>query len=197
MGLRRRLKILLHPPPIGVGCWGAESLVLRPRRIRGARCMEIGSGVTVDRNGWIAAYESYHGTRYMPRIRIGDGVTIGRYFCLTAINRVEIGANCLFSEYIYISDHFHGSDPFGGPLVQQALETKGPVLIGDGTFLGYRACVLPGVSLGKHCVVGANAVVTRSFPDFSMLVGTPARLIKRYVVGKKKWEAVRSEEGGE
>jgi len=157
--------------------------------------VEIGSGVTIDKHGWIAAYESYQGHRYEPLILIGDGVTIGRYLCLTAINRVEIGANCLFSEYVYISDHFHGTDPLQGPPVLQGLESKGPVLIGESTFLGYRACVLPGVSLGKHCVVGANAVVTRSFPDFSMIAGAPARLIKRYVVGKRKWEVVSIGDG--
>jgi acetyltransferase-like isoleucine patch superfamily enzyme len=186
--LRRRLKQLIWGPPRHVSSWGAGALILRPRRIRGAARLEVGTGVTVDAHSWIAAYTHYAGHRYDPSIQIGDRVTIGRYFCLTAINKVQIGADCLFSEYVYISDHAHGLDPGLGPPVEQGLESKGPVIIGARTFLGYRACIMPGVVLGEHCVVGANSVVTRSFPSYSMVAGAPARLIKTFNAKSHAWE---------
>jgi acetyltransferase-like isoleucine patch superfamily enzyme len=74
--------------------------------------------------------------------------------------------------------------------MSQPLHSKGPIVIGPDCFLGYRAVIMPGVTLGRHCVVGANAVVTRSFPDFSMVVGSPARLIKRYDPQSREWVTI-------
>jgi lipopolysaccharide O-acetyltransferase len=75
-------------------------------------------------------------------------------------------------------------------LVRQPLISKGPVKIGPSCFLGYRVAVLPGVSLGAHCVVGAHSVVTRSFPPYSMLAGVPARIIRRFNPSNNVWEAL-------
>ena len=93
----------------------------------------------------------------------------------------------MLSEQVYISDNSHGYDPNAGPILKQPLETKGPVLIGPGCFLGYRAVIMSGVELGAHCVVGANSVVTRSFPSFSMVAGCPARLVKRFDPATSRW----------
>jgi acetyltransferase-like isoleucine patch superfamily enzyme len=59
-----------------------------------------------------------------------------------------------------------------------------PVTIGDGSWLGHGTVVLPGASIGRHVVVGANSVVTGVIPDFSVAVGSPARVIRRYVDGE-------------
>jgi acetyltransferase-like isoleucine patch superfamily enzyme len=125
--------------------------------------------------------------RYSPSLKIGARTQIGRYSCITCINRIEIGADCLFSEYVYISDHSHGFTPGDGPPARQALHSRGPVVIGDNCFIGYRGVVLPGVTLGENCVVGANSVVTRSFPAYSMVGGVPARLIKRFSREDNQW----------
>lgn len=138
----------------------------------------MGARSTVDRYGWLSALRSYAGVEYHPEIVLGSDVHIGRYACLTAILSIVLEDGCLLSEHVYISDHGHGMDPEGGLIVNQRLVTKGPVRIGAHSFVGYRACILPGVTLGKHCVVGANAVVTRPFPDFSVIAGCPARLVR-------------------
>ena len=171
------VKRVFWRPPRAVRS-GARSYIYRPRRIFGAQFIEMGDRSTVDQYGWLAALESYAGVRYKPQIVLGDDVHIGRYACLTAISSIVIEDGCLFSEHVYISDHGHGMDPEGGLIVDQRLVSKGPVWIGAGSFVGYRACILPGVILGKHCIVGANSVVTHSFPDFSVVAGCPARLIR-------------------
>ena len=56
--------------------------------------------------------------------------------------------------------------------------SPGPVSIGDGSWLGIKVAVMPNVSIGKGCVIGANSVVTRDVPDYHIAAGAPARVIK-------------------
>lgn len=182
----KALSLLTQWPPIGVQVDG-WALVARPRLIEGARRISMGRGVKIGSNSWIGAIERYYEFEYDPSVIIGAGTQIGRYVCITATDRVEIGRNCLLSEHVYISDHAHGIDPHKGPIARQELVSKGPVVLGDNCFLGYRSCILPGVVLGKNCIVGANSVVTRSFDDYSMVAGAPAKLIKKYSEAEASW----------
>jgi acetyltransferase-like isoleucine patch superfamily enzyme len=77
--------------------------------------------------------------------------------------------------------------------MEQSLISKGPVVIGRSCFLGFRVAVMPGVTLGEHCVVGANSTVTRSFPAYSMIGGSPARILKRYSQTLGRWVSAKEE----
>lgn len=191
---KKSLKSFLLRPWRSFSSIGQYSCVLMPRKLSGTEYMKIADNVVISENSWLAAIDEYAGQQYSPSIQIGSNTHIGRYFCLAAIGTIKIGQNCLFSEYVYISDHYHGHDPEGGPLVGQALFEKGATTIGNGTFLGYRVSVLPGVQLGDHCIVGAHSVVTHSFPDYSMVAGSPAKLIKKYSVVSRRWEAVKDQD---
>ena len=69
------------------------------------------------------------------------------------------------------------------PISQQS-QPERPVVIGDGSWLGFGTVVLPGANIGRHVTIGANSVVTGDIPDFSVAVGAPARVIRRYVEGE-------------
>jgi len=75
------------------------------------------------------------------------------------------------------------------PILKQPIKQLPPMTIGDGTWLGENVCVL-GVSIGKNCVIGANSVVTKEIPDYSVAVGAPARIIKKYNLNTNRWEKV-------
>jgi lipopolysaccharide O-acetyltransferase len=173
--------------PNGIKLIGANSRILRPRKIDGPKHIEIGTGTFIRAYSWLSAIERYGSQNFKPRFSIGNHVYIGHYAFITCIDSVTIEDYCVLSDCVYISDSAHGYDPDKGPIMQQPLTSKGLVRIGKGSFLGYRAVIMPGVTLGKHCVVGCNTVVTSSFPDYCMIVGSPARCIKIYSTESKCW----------
>jgi acetyltransferase-like isoleucine patch superfamily enzyme len=171
---------------------GFNSGVRRPFHWFGGRYVFVGANTMILPHSRIEAIDSWSGEHFQPRIELGEGVYIGRYLYITAINGVSIGDLCVLSDHVYITDEFHGTHPDRGPIMEQPLESKGPVEIGRSCFLGYRCAIMPGVTLGNHCLVGAHSIVTHSFPDNSMIAGNPARLIKTYVPQSGRWETPNS-----
>jgi len=161
--------------------------------IDGPERIALGNGTRVGKNAWLSCYDRYQEQAFTPEIIIGNNVRIGNYACIVAIDRIVIEDDCLLSDYVYISDHFHSYDSsLEMPLASRPLEKGGSVTIGSRTFIGMRASILPGVSLGKNCVVAAHSVVTRSFPANSMLGGIPAKLIKTYSEETQTWTKAAS-----
>ena len=112
-------------------------------------------------------------------VSIGDRCLIGRGSGIVGHFSIEIGNDVWTGHHVYITDQNHGYDDVTRPISQQS-QPERPVVIGDGSWLGHGAVVLPGVTIGKHVVIGANSVVTKDIPDFSVAVGSPARVIRQY-----------------
>ena len=112
-------------------------------------------------------------------VSIGDRCLIGRGSGIVGHFSIEIGNDVWTGHHVYITDQNHGYEDVTRPISQQS-QPERPVVIGDGSWLGHGAVVLPGVTIGKHVVIGANSVVTKDIPDFSVAVGSPARLIRQY-----------------
>lgn len=189
---KRAIKALIFRPR-GVEM-GADSWVKLPWRILNRERIRIGARCSIGSFVYLDPIAEYAGRTYDGSIRIGDDVYIGGFCQIHAMSQLEIGSGCVLSEYVYISDDAHGLNPNRGPIMQQPLESKGPVRVGNRVFIGFGASVLPGVTLGDHCVVGTRAVVTRSFPACSMVAGAPAQLIKVFDWNTSKWVPA---EGGE
>ena len=91
---------------------------------------------------------------------------------------MTLGQNVLIAAWCYISDHGHRfSDP-APAVMSQETDNPQPVRIGDEVWLGISVCLLPGVSFGRNCIVGANSVGTRSVPDGAVVAGVPARVLR-------------------
>lgn len=180
------LRYLRHRPPKGL-VLGNGSILSRPNCVQGAAHVRIGARTRIGAGAYIAAITSHAGDSFNPQVRIGDDIYIGSHFHLASVSRVEIGDACVLSDYVYMADVAHGLDPAAGAIMDQPLIRAGDIVLGYSTFVGYRATILPGVTLGQHCVVGGGSVVTKSFPEYSMVAGNPARLIKRYDPAAKAW----------
>lgn len=105
------------------------------------------------------------------RIRIGDRVFVNSGAVLLAVEEIVVGDDVAFANEAYVMDsNSHGLE--GRDHVQA------PVRIGDGTWVGARAMVLPGVTIGSRVMVAAGAVVTRDVPDDVLVAGNPARVVR-------------------
>jgi acetyltransferase-like isoleucine patch superfamily enzyme len=122
-----------------------------------------------------------------PVVSIGDRCLIGKGSAVVGHFSIAIGNDVWTGHNVYITDQNHGYEDVTRPIGTQSMPEK-PVTIGDGSWIGYGSVVLPGASIGDHVVIGANSVVTGEIPSYSVAVGSPAKVIRRYVDGE--WRSV-------
>jgi len=118
-----------------------------------------------------------------PVITIGDRCMLGKGIGIVGHERIEIGNDIWTGHYVYVTDQNHVYEDISQPVGTQMWKNV-PVAIGDGCWLGHGAVVLPGTRLGRNVVVAAGAVVAGlDVPDFSVVAGVPARVVRKYVPG--------------
>ncbi len=120
-------------------------------------------------------------------IHIGDRARIGLGTVL--IGPVDIGNDVRIAQNVVMSGLNHSYEDISKPINQQGVTTK-PICIHDETWVGANVFVSAGVTIGKHCVVAGGSVVTKDVPDYSVVVGNPARVIKTYSAQTGHWERV-------
>lgn len=113
-------------------------------------------------------------------VSIGDRCLIGRGSHIVGHFCIDVGDDVHTGPYVYITDQNHGYEDLTTPIGLQ-WPTDAAVSIGSGSWLGAGAVVLPGSRIGSHVVIGAGAIVTGDIPDYSVAVGAPARVVKRYL----------------
>ena len=166
---------------------GPDVIIERPHHITEPRCIRIGARTFIHKNALMCPIRAHAGTTYSPKIDIGSDVYIGPGLFLACVSRVVIGDGSVLSADVFINDNTHGFDPEAGLIMRQRLVFGGDVIIGKSCFIGLRAAVMPGVTLGDHCIVGVNSVVTTSFPSYCMVGGSPARILRRYDMSRRTW----------
>ena len=169
------------------GSLGKMVFIFSPLKINGKKNIYIEDDVHIYYKTWLFALPV--AGRKECKLKIGKGSTIGNFNHIVATHSIEIGDNVLTADKVYISDNIHDYEEIELPIKEQGIIQKGEVRIGEGSWLGENVCVI-GASIGKHSVIGANSVVTRDVPDYSVAVGSPAKVIKRYNFNTKQWEKI-------
>lgn len=147
----------------------------------GEQYIEIGDNVFFSHSTFLTACDSYGSQRFTPSIKIGKNCHFGAYNHITSINKIEIGDGCLTGKWVTITDNSHGTtsvEELTTAPIERELYSKGPVVVGKNVWIGDKATILPGITIGEGSVIGANAVVTKDVPPYSVVAGNPARIIK-------------------
>lgn len=117
-------------------------------------------------------------------VRIGNNSLIGLGNVI--IGPVTIGNNVILAQNIVASGLNHNYTDIAQPIHQQGVSVA-PIVIEDDCWIGANTVITAGVTIGKHCVVAAGAVVTKNIPPYSVAVGNPARVIKQYDGSRNEW----------
>ncbi|MCU1378732.1 MAG: transferase hexapeptide repeat containing protein [Acidimicrobiales bacterium] len=155
--------------------FGAASAVDRPAWVYGAHHIEVGAGSFLLQGAWLAV-EAPAWERDEAVLRIGDGVWMRPNCAISASSSIVIEDNVVFGGMVTVVDSDH-TWAAGHPNVLYNPVESAPIRIGRGTWVADRAAVLAGADIGERCIIGANSVVRGTIPDFSIAVGSPARVV--------------------
>lgn len=164
-----------------------SSIIYSPLVFTG-RYIQVKKGVIIYKNARIQGITSYVGFSFTPQIILEEGVSIQQNCHITCAERIEIGRNTAIAANVTITDIDHPYTDINLPIEKQPLEVS-PVKIGPDCKIYNNAVILKGTNIGRHCVIGANSVVKGTFPDNSIIVGIPARIVKRYNDLSNRWES--------
>jgi len=177
---------------------GSNLVVDKPYRLVNPQCMDIGQDVYFGPNALISCNLVYPSevlcppdnaprTEFEPTLVIGDRVSSTGGLQLGAYQRIVIEDDVLFATNVHMTDAFHGYSNVDMPYKFQPMERIGPIVIKRGSWIGQNVIVSPGVTVGEMSIIGANSVVTHDVPDFSIAVGTPARVVKTWDATQNQW----------
>src|SRR6185312_3425891 len=160
------------------------SAILRRRVSPG---IKIGNSVIIRNQAWINTCDLHESDTGI-KIVLEDNSVINAQCVISAKNLVHIGSHVMVSACSLVMDHNHAYQDPHRPIQTQGLTPGGTIRIEDGCWIGHGAAIICNqgeLVLGRNCVVGANSLVTRSFPANSVIIGNPARLSKQVEPGSE------------
>jgi acetyltransferase-like isoleucine patch superfamily enzyme len=150
--------------------------------------ISLGNSVTLRKDAWLnVATEDPTGE---PVIVLDDNCHIGQGSIISAKNQIYLERDVLVAQQVIMLDHNHTYEDITIPIVHQGITGNGKIRIGQGSWIGRGAAIIcprGHLTIGRNCVVAVNSVVTRSIPDYSVVFGAPATIIKQYDPETRAW----------
>jgi acetyltransferase-like isoleucine patch superfamily enzyme len=154
---------------------------------READQISLGNSVSVGKEAWLNLVGE---NKNEIKIVIEDNCNIGARDIFSAINLIHIERDVMIATSVLIQDHHHAYEDVTLPISQQGVTPGGRIRIGRGSWIGQGAAIVCNegeLVIGANCVIGSNALVTRSFPPNSVIIGNPARLARQFSPAKGGW----------
>lgn len=145
--------------------------------------IHLGSNLWIGDKVWLAVSSN----RSDSKLVIKDKVRIGRFSEIYALQSIILEDGVVAAENVYISDNTHAYNDINRFIRDQEVEYTGEVVIGSGTWIGRNVCIIS-CTIGKNCIIGAYSFVKHDIPDYCVVVGNPARIVKRYNPDTQNWE---------
>lgn len=162
--------------------FGRNSIIGCKSTFIGVHNISIGNYTRIGRYAVVTAWNKVNEDCFTPKILIGDNCSIGEYVHITAINSISIGNNVLMGRRVTISDNSHGEniskEELQIPPILRKMHSKGGIFIEDNVWIGDKATILAGVRIGYASIIGANSVVTKDIPPYSIVGGIPAKILR-------------------
>jgi len=150
--------------------------------------ISLGNSVSIGENAWLNV--ATHDPAGEPTIVIDENCIIAFGSIISAKNRIHLERDVNVAQQVLIMDHNHAYEDIELPIIKQGVTKGGRIRIGRGSWIGHGAAILCSrgeLTIGRHCVVSANSVVTRSIPDYSVVFGMPATIVRQYDPQTRAW----------
>lgn len=187
MGIKHNIKNYIKCYKFKIECKLHKTKIIKPLVLTNPDCIYLTRKIRIKKGARIECYKKFAGEDLHPKLYIDENVIIGYNFSCLVADKVNIGRNTILASNVLITTENHGMNPeIEIPYYEQQL-IVGPVSIGEGCWIGEKVIILPNVKIGKKCIIAAGSIVTKDIPDYSIAVGVPAKVIKKYDFEKSIW----------
>lgn len=153
-------------------------------RVVGWRNLSLGNNIVICHSTWININDRKSG---IVKMSIGDNSFIGNNNFFTVGDGIYIGPYCLTASNCSFIGSSHNVNDIYKPYISTGTTNENIITIGANCFFGYDSSIIGNVSIGHGSIVGARTTVTSNIPPFSIVIGNPGKIIRRYDFDKNDW----------